>query len=135
MRSTSWALRTTFSELILFAAGPGFIDVELLLITVPVAEGTAVVSTATFTIRDPDSNAQVLIDPGQVTLIFRPGTGSADETWVWGSSGSIIRNGVGVYQALLDTAGAPGGWRVLWKGTEPCAAIGQRGFLVTAPPL
>ena len=58
-------------------------------------------------------------DPAIVSLewqVVPNGTGSAGATttWTYNSTGSIVRDGTGLYHADLDTTGVPGQWQGLW---------------------
>jgi hypothetical protein len=58
-------------------------------------------------------------DPATVELIWEVvpnGTGSpgSSTTWTYGGTGSIARDGTGLYHADLDTSSTPGQWQGEW---------------------
>jgi hypothetical protein len=92
-------------------------------------EGTGVTTTVIFT--NPDSVAPV--DPTAVTMAWAVNGGSAT-VWTYLGTGSIVKDEVGVYYALLDTTDTPGSWVVKWEGTGTCPAVGLQSFTVMPTP-
>ena len=96
----------------------------------PTYAGTAVTTTATFTI--PPSATPV--DPSTVVLKYQAGS-AAPVVWTYLGTGSIVKVATGVYSAELDTTSLAGEWTVEWIGTGACAAVSVSTFPVQTPPL
>jgi hypothetical protein len=91
--------------------------------------GTAVKTTVTFT--NPGSITPV--DPTTVTLKYRVGQAVAT-TWTYGGTGAVVKVGIGIYSATLDTTNGVGIWNVEWIGTGTCAAVSVGQFQIDAQP-
>jgi len=83
--------------------------------------------------RDVNGN---LADPTTVTLQYRPGTGQAVVTVTYPSA-PIVKDGVGLYHADLDTtpATATGVWTYECIGTGAVQAPARNAFAVDLPQL
>jgi len=94
----------------------------------PTYPGTGALTKITFT--NPGSPRPV--DPTTVTLEILDGNGSLT-TWVYQSTGSIVRMKQGLYLAeyLLDV---PGNWSFKWIGTGACAVPEVATFTVDPLP-
>jgi hypothetical protein len=70
-----------------------------------------------------------LIDPTAVILIYRDGLGN--RTSVTYPTAPIIKDGVGLYHADLDTTGKVGNWDYEWASTGTGQAANKNTFQVT----
>jgi hypothetical protein len=87
--------------------------------------GTGVRVSAAFT----DINGAA-VDPTTVTLKYQsPGVAT---TWTYGGAGSIVKDSIGNYHAILDTTALPGVWAYEWQGTGAVLAVSGVNFNVLA---
>ena len=102
-----------------------------MLTLITVSEGTDVTLTAAFTLADGTAT-----DPTAVTLTLAQGAvGFSSTTYTYGVGSEITRTGVGVYEAVIATAGLPGTWVGQWAGTGACQVAEPFQFLVIPLPL
>ena len=73
-------------------------------------------------------------DPGTITLNYREGPGAPIITAVYPAA-PIVRDGMGLYHADLDTTGASPSatWTYEWVGTGAIQAAAANAFIVDAP--
>ena len=95
----------------------------------PLFAGTAVTTTATFSVP-----GGAITDPSTIELRYKAGS-AATVTWTYLGAGNIVRVSTGVYSAEIDTTGAAGQWQIEWVGTGACAAISVSTIDVESPPL
>lgn len=104
---------------------------------VQVATYSGSVSSPVGGFRDASGN---LADPTTVTLKYRAGPAAAETTAVYPAA-PIVKDGVGLYHAALDTTGSatattgPVIWPYEWIGTGAVQAPAQNQFEVYPPSL
>jgi hypothetical protein len=80
-----------------------------------------------------DNTGYQLADPTTVTLTYRINQG-APTTLTYGVGG-IVKDGVGLYHAILDTTLLPGLWVYRWQGTGAVIAPRANSFNVRPLPV
>jgi hypothetical protein len=86
-----------------------------------------------------DQITQTNADPSVITLSVGINNASSSvSTYTSGTLAgpyTIVKDGVGLYHANLDTTSKPGNWWYEWSGTGTVQAISAAGFTVTKPPV
>lgn len=93
-------------------------------LTTPVVDG--------FLVPNAQQTGFVLADPTTVQLVYRVNQG-APVTLTYPTG--IVKDGVGLYHAVLDTTSQPGNWTYRWIGTGAVIAQRPRSFKVRPLPV
>lgn len=82
--------------------------------------------------RDPDTD--LLEDPTDVVVSVWPPDGSPTSIRRFSNSSGVVKLSTGIYQTVIDTAPAAGGWDYLFEGTGTDAVVKKRTIRVRPRP-
>jgi hypothetical protein len=86
-----------------------------------------------FLMAKADNTGWQLADPTTVTLTYRINQGAP--VVLTYNPGVIVRDGTGLYHAVLDTTSLPGTWTYRWQGTGAVIAPKWNSFFVRPLPV